>query len=119
LICIQNGYNYFYTVYIHLNVYNEILVFNTICKLYNIFSKLWNIYLFYGIIKLLSDKKVVNSMENDVLDKKNKISSYFKRDDRLLEDTYIYMNQLHLNKGRGFGIYTATSDFLLLKFIWQ
>jgi len=116
LICIQNGYNYFYTVYIHLNVYNEILVFNTICKLYNIFSKLWNIYLFYGIIKLLSDKKVVNSMENDVLDKKNKISSYFKRDDRLLEDTYIYMNQLHLNKGRGFGIYTATSDFLLLKF---
>ena len=54
-------------------------------------------------------------MENSILDKKLELKSYVLTDDnKIMENTYSYMNQLHLNKGRGFGIYTST-DFLLLK----
>ncbi|MBC8062678.1 MAG: PAS domain-containing sensor histidine kinase [Clostridiaceae bacterium] len=53
-------------------------------------------------------------MENDIIDKNQQLGSQVLTDDKKLEDTYIYMNELHLNKGRGFAIYRA-SDFLLLR----
>lgn len=53
-------------------------------------------------------------MENSIFDRKQQLSSYVLIDDNKLDETYICMNELHLNKGRGFGIYTAT-NFLLLK----
>ena len=53
-------------------------------------------------------------MENSILCKNSQPTSYILADNNKLQDTYNSMKELHLNKGRGFGIYAA-NDLLLLK----
>jgi len=53
-------------------------------------------------------------MVNYVLEKKKLLRSQSTNDDNKLKDTYRYINEFHLNKGRGFGIYSPNGLLLLM-----